>query len=162
MALWTCPCGALNKSGDTQCEACARPRAGEGPAQAQQPTSDMRCGWLEGMRRCYLAAGIGAKAARCTWHSHVADRVRLADDYEEFERWATQLRDARYCCDWTHDPPEDLWRAVHGEAALPPYPKPCKSEGCQYAEFPEVDRADALAALRAIGLRALAGAQIGR
>ena len=134
-APWECPdCYTANLSRAATCEVCGYERHKLSSGRAAQPV-DLRCVWTTRGARCSMPGTIGTTSPHCTWHSF---DPRGADNVEEFERWVAQLRDAKYCAVWTHTAPVDLWRAVRGEAALPPDAVACLASSCPYRPAPPV------------------------
>ena len=110
---------------------------GEDEGEAR-PSSDHRCTWnlTSPDRRCHMPGAIGTKSPRCAWHSFALADPRLTDEFEEFERWALALLEARYCAPWTHHRVDALWQAVRGVASLPYTGTACLRSGCPYRPTP--------------------------
>lgn len=92
------------------------------------------CSWFAPGRQCRMPASV-ASGNRCSWHDACANTMaRMADNFEEFERWCTRLLEAHYCAVWTHYPPAVIWNAIQGRPRLPVAPTPtgCRQAGCQY------------------------------
>lgn len=65
--------------------------------------------------------------------------AKMADNFDEFERWCGRLLEQRYCAVWTHYRPVVLWNAIQGRPvlAVQPAPTACEQAGCAYRAEPE-------------------------
>lgn len=138
--LWKCECGWKNRDSNQQCDDCKRARPEDAAVVATTRDADgWKCVWFSRGQRCRMPGTIGNQQGgfRCSWHYNLLTNPRLAEEFEEFERWVLMLVEVPYCSVWTHDPVEALWAAVHGERPLPPFPQPCRLLSCPHAVPPE-------------------------
>jgi hypothetical protein len=142
---WRCPCGSDVDLRRPSCPECGtvRPR---GPSTPTVPPGESvdptRCHWRgsHGARCLMRGTAIHGDTRYCTWHDELRtlDRARLAESFDEFERWCLRLRARGYCgpaFEWSHADIPWLFALVTGETSAPLDPPSrvgCAKTSCPY------------------------------